>query len=302
MRMNSIKSEESKKVITYILFVVPALFIFILVIGYPIIRSFYLSLCNYNVYKNEAVWAGLKWYSKMFQHREFWWALRNTFIVVGVSVFGQIPIGFVLAYILYRKIVRFQGFFQAMVFLPITFSMIVVGILWLKMFSSVGAVTNLLRIIKGDPRYTIGILINKTWAMLPVGFVLLWIYTGFYMIVFLANLQRLDPSIIEAAMIDGASEAQIFTKVVIPSLAGTIVILSILAISGSFKGFDLIWALTGGGPAYYTEVLTIYMYRYAFQYRKFDFACAISMVIVAICILLVILTQFIRKKLAGREA
>jgi len=300
--MNSIKSEKSKEAITYILFVLPALFIFLLIIGYPIIKSFYLSLCNYNVYKNEAVLTGFKWYLKMFKHKEFWWALRNTFIVVGVSVFGQIPIGFVLAYILYRKIVRFQGFFQAMVFLPITFSMIVVGILWLKMFSSVGAVTSLLRIIKDDPRYTIGIFLNKTWAMLPVAFVLLWIYTGFYMIVFLANLQRLDPSIIEAAMIDGASEAQIFTKVVIPSLAGTIVILSILAISGSFKGFDLIWALTGGGPAYYTEVLTIYMYRYAFQYQKYDFACAISMVIVAICILLVILTQFIRKKLAGREA
>lgn len=295
-------SEKSEKALTYTLFVLPALFLFILVIGYPILKSLYLSFTDYNIVKNEAVWgAGFKWYVKMFKHRDFWWALRNTFIVAGVSVFGQIPIGFVLAYALYRKFVRFRGFFQGMVFLPVTISMIVVGLLWLKMFSPVGAVTNLLRFIYNDPQYTIGIFTNKTWAMLPIAFVLLWQWTGFYMVIFLASLQKLDPSIIEAAMIDGASEAQIFLKVILPLLAGTIVVSSIIAISGSFKGFDLIFALTGGGPSNFTEVITIYMYRYAFQYQKYDFGCAISIVIVAICILLVMLTQFIKRKLVGEE-
>lgn len=303
--MNFIKSKESKKAITYILFVLPALFIYLLIIGYPILRSLYLSFCDYNVVGNQVEgWVGLKWYIKMFKHKVFWWDMRNTFIVVFISVFGQIPLGLVLAYILYRKLVRFQGFFQGVVFLPITLSMIVVGILWNKMFSAVGVITGVLRVIHNDPQYTISMLTDKTWAMLPVAFVLLWLYTGFYMIFFLANLQKIDPSIIEAAMIDGASEFQIFTKIIVPALTGTMVVLSIIAISGSFKGFDLIYGLTGGGPSNYTEVLTIYMYKYAFTFRpgKYDFACAISMVIVALCILLAILANYIKTKLAGREA
>ncbi len=293
------RSEESKKVITYLLFVAPALVIYLLMVGYPIIKSLHLSLTDYNVYTNEAVWTGFKWYTKMFNQSEFWMALKNTMIVVVVSVFGQIPIGFVLAYILYRKLVRFQGFFQGMVFLPITLSMVIVGILWLKMFSSVGAVTNLLRLIYNDPEYTIGMLSSKTWAMVPVAFALLWIYTGFYMVVFLANLQRINPSIVEAAMIDGASEAHIFLKVIIPSLSGVVVILTIFAIAGSLKGFDLIFALTGGGPSNYTEVLTLYMYRYAFTYFNYSFGSAISMVIVIMSIILIILVRVIQRRLTG---
>jgi len=295
-------SEKSKEAIIYVLFVAPALFIFLAVIAFPVISSLGLSFTDYNVYKNEAVWAGLKHYVKMFKDPGFWMALRNTMFVVFVSVFGQIPIGFILAYILYRKLVRFQGFFQGMVFLPVTISVIVVGILWSKMFSPIGAITGLLKIIHNNPQYTIGIVNDKNLAMLPIGFVLLWLYTGFYMIVFLANLQKLNPSIIEAAMIDGASETQIFLKVVVPSLSGVIVVLTIFAIAGSFKGFDLIFALTGGGPANYTEVLTIYMYRYAFVFNNYSFGCAISMFIVATSIILIVLTRFIKVKLAGTES
>ena len=295
----SFKSEKSKKVITYILFVIPALVIYLLIFGYPIIRSLYMSFTDYNVFTREAPWVGLKWYTKMFHQSECWMALKNTMVVVVVSVFGQIPIGFVLAYILYRKLVRFQGFFQSMVFLPITLSMIMVGILWCKMFSSVGAVTNLLRFIYNDPQYTMGIMNSKTWAMVPIALALLWIYTGLYMVIFLANLQKVDPAIIEAAMIDGASEARIFLKIIVPSLSGVVVILTIFAIAGSLKGFDLIFALTGGGPSNYTEVLTIYMYRYAFTYFNYSFGSAISMFIVSMSIILIILVRVTERKLTG---
>ena len=97
-------------------------------------------------------------------------------------------------------------------------------------------------------------------AMLPVLFVILWCWTGLYLILFLANMQKIDVQIIEAARIDGASEGQVMSRVVLPSLSGVIVNAAILCIAGSLNSFALVFAMTRGGPARVTELLSIYMY------------------------------------------
>jgi len=113
----------------------------------------------------------------------------------------------------------------------------------------------------------------------------------------LANLQNIDPNIIEAAQIDGATEGQIFRKIIVPRLYGVIVLTSILAISGSLKSFDLLFAMTGGGPAYYTNLLSIYMYNYSFIYYNYGVGSAVSTVMVILSIVLVILIRFARRKI-----
>ena len=146
------------------------------------------------------------------------------------------------------------------------------------------------------------IMNSKQLAMIPIGFVLLWVYTGFYVIIFLANLQNIDPNIIEAAQIDGAADGQIFIKIIVPQLYGVIVLTSILAISGSLKSFDLIWAMTGGGPAYYTNLLAPYMYQKAFIYYEYGAGSAVSTVMVILSIVLVILVRFVRRKVEAMGA
>ncbi|MBN1412074.1 MAG: sugar ABC transporter permease [Spirochaetales bacterium] len=291
-----IRSEKKTKIIIYFIFILPALIVYLAVVAFPVITSVFLSFTDYNVYKNEATVVGMKHYIKMMKDDIFWTALANNFIIVFISVFGQIPIGFMLAYILYRKIVGMEKFFQAMVYLPAVISTIVVGILWNKMFSAVGGITKLLQLLYNDPHYMIQILNEKFLAFIPLSVVFIWMYTGFYMIVFLANLQKIDPAILEASQIDGASESQIFFKVIMPSLRGVIVITAILAISGSLKGFDLLFALTNGGPAGYTEVLAIYMYRYTFIINNYGFGSAVSTVIVLISVILIALTRFINSR------
>lgn len=214
-----------------------------------------------------------------------------------VSVFGQIPIGFTLAYILYRKMVRGEAFFTAMIFLPITISAIVVAILWQQIFSPVGLYTALMRMIKDDPRYVLRIFEDKTYAIFPILFVILWMYTGMYLIIFLANLQKVNPSMIEAAIIDGASEGQILVSVILPSMTTVLLTTIIFAITGSLTSFDLIFAMTGGGPAHYTEVIAIYMYTNTFKYRKYGFGSAVSMIIVVLSIGLISLLRIIFRKI-----
>ncbi|HPZ16651.1 MAG TPA: sugar ABC transporter permease, partial [Sphaerochaeta sp.] len=133
-------------------------------------------------------------------------------------------------------------------------------------------------------------------------FVILWMYSGMYMIIFMANLQKIDNAVIEAARIDGAGEMQVLRYVILPALSGVIVVTAILAISGSLKSFDLIYVMTGGGPANRTSVLSIYMFDKAFKGApNYPLANAISTVMVIISFLLIGLTKFAEKKFGGRE-
>lgn len=284
------------------IFVLPALAVYLAVIAFPIISSVGLSFTDYNIYKNLAIWTGLANYIKIFKDPVFWFSMRNNFIVIFVSVFGQIPLGFGLAYLIYRKLVKRSGFFQAMVFLPTVISTIIIGILWSKMFSPIGVVPKIIQSITNNPDYSMTIMNSKQLAMIPIGFVLLWVYTGTYLIIFLANLQNIDPNIIEAAQIDGATDGQIFIKIIVPQLYGVIVLTSILAISGSLRSFDLLFAMTGGGPAYYTNLLSIYMYRQSFIFYDYGIGSAVSTVMVFLSIVLVILVRFVRRKVETMEA
>lgn len=291
-----------KRVSIYIIFVFPALAVYLAIVAFPIISSFGLSFTDYNIYKNLAIWTGLANYIKIFKDPVFWFSMKNNFFVIFVSVFGQIPLGFGLAYLIYRKLVKRSGFFQAMVFLPTVISTIIIGILWSKMFSPIGVVTKIIQVITNNPDYSMTIMTSKNLAMIPIGFVLLWVYTGTYLIIFLANLQNIDPNIIEAAQIDGATDGQIFRKIIVPQLYGVVVLTSILAISGSLKSFDLLFAMTGGGPAYYTNLLSIYMYNQSFIFYNYGAGSAVSTVMVFLSIVLVTLIRFARRKIDIMEA
>src|SRR4030043_1474057 len=219
-----------------------------------------------------------------------------------VSIFGQIPLGFILAYLIYRKLVKRTGFFQAMVFLPTVISTIIIGILWGKMFSPVGVVSKIIQTITNNPNYSMTIMNSKYLSMVPIGFVLLWLYTGTYLIIFLANLQNIDPNIVEAAQMDGATDGQIFRKIIVPQFYGVLVLASILAIGGSLRSFDLVFAMTGGGPAYYTNLLSIYMYNQSFIFHNYGVGSAVSTVMVILSIVLVILIRLARRKIDFMEA
>jgi raffinose/stachyose/melibiose transport system permease protein len=139
-------------------------------------------------------------------------------------------------------------------------------------------------------------------AMLPVLFVILWMYTGMYLILFLANMQKIDTQIIESARIDGANEGQVMRYIILPALSGTIVNSAILAIAGSLSSFALVFAMTGGGPGRVTEILAIYMYNNAFLGRpNFPLANAIALIMVVISIALIALTKAIEKRFGGKE-
>lgn len=301
------KKRNARDFLTFLGFILPGFLLYIFIVAYPIIYSFLLSFSDFN--PNEGgKWnfMGLVHYRTMLADPDFWHALKNNMIVVGVSVFGQIPIGFVMAFILYRKQIRASNFYQSMVFLPQFLSMIVIGIMWRMLFMVDGPVARIMQWMTNDPSKQFTMMLSAKTAMIPVGIALIWVYTGFYMIIFLANLQKINDSMIEAAKIDGASEIQIFIKIIIPLLAGTILTSAILAIAGSLKGFNLIFAITTEGiTRLNAEVLPLLMYRTAFQdysnSLRFAYGATISNAVVFISILMILFSNFIGKKLGTHE-
>ncbi len=305
---DNMNRRDSKALITYLAFVLPGLAVYLFIVAYPIFYSAWLSVTDFNPNRGgDWSFVGLLQYRTMFQDPYFWHALKNTMIVVTVSMFGQIPIGFILAYILFRKLVRASGFYQSMVFFPHFISVIVIGTMWKRLFQADGPVARLLQVLSGDPSAQFELMLKANTVMYPIGFALIWMYTGLYMIIFLANLQKIDISMIEAAKIDGAGEPQIFFRVIVPLLSGTILVSTTLAIAGSLRGFDLIFSMTTQGlQRMNAEVLAIFMYRTAFQdyanEMRFAYGAAISNIIVAISVSLIVLSNYIGRKLHAGEA
>jgi raffinose/stachyose/melibiose transport system permease protein len=303
-----VNRRDYQALIAYLGLVLPGLIIYLLIVTYPILYSVWLSITDFNPNRGGG-WSfvGLLQYRSMLQDPAFWHALKNNMIVVLVSVFGQIPIGFVLAYILFRRLVRAGNFYRSMVFFPYFLSTIVVGTMWKRLFQADGPVARLLQILSGDPTSQFDLMLRAHTVMYPIGFALIWMYTGLYMIVFLANLQKIDMSMIEAAKIDGASEPQVFFRVIVPLLSGTILVSTTLAIAGSLRGFDLIFAMTTQGlQRMNAEVLPIFMYRTAFQdysnAMRFAYGSAISNIIVVVSVALIVLSNYIGRRLhAGEE-
>ena len=299
---------DRKALVFYIGMVAPGLAIYLSIVAYPVFYSVWLSFTDFNPNAGGVGnFMGLFHYKAMIQNPEFWHSLKNNMIVVGVSVFGQIPIGFVLAYILYRKMVKAENFFQSMVFLPQFLSTIVIGTLWKRLFVADGPVSKILQLTSGDPTAQFDLMLRPETVMIPIGFALIWMYTGFYMVIFLANLQKMNVNMIEAAKIDGATEPQIFRRIILPLLSGTIIVSSILAIAGSLKGFDLIFAMTTQGlQRDNASVLPIYMYETAFRDysnpMRFAYGAAISNAIVAISIVMIGISNWIGKHMNQDEA
>ncbi|MFA6689735.1 MAG: carbohydrate ABC transporter permease [Sphaerochaetaceae bacterium] len=285
-----------QKHLSYWAFVLPGLLVFVAIIIFPVVFSLSLSFTTWKGY-GSPTFIGMENYAKIFADSVFLHSLRNNLLIVAISVFGQIPLGFLLAFLLYRKVVRHGAFYQTMIFLPITISPVVVALLWNQIFSSSGIIVTIVRAATKNPQYVMEIFEDKSLAIVPILFVLLWMHTGTYMIIYYANLQKMTPSVLEAAQLDGASEGQMFAHIILPSMVGTIATTAIFAISGSLKAFDLIYAMTGGGPAHFTEVIAIYMYVNTFKYYKYGFGSAVSIVIVVLAVGLILLLQYISGKI-----
>lgn len=254
------------------MFLAPALIVYCIYILYPIFGT-----AQYSFYQwkggADKTFIGLQNYTVLFSDPVFWKAFLNNVKIIFTSVFLQIPLGLIMALILFAPI-RGKRLFQTIYFMPFLMSTVAIGMLWIFMFDPLNGVVNRLISLFGF-EYVAWLSEEKT-AMSAILLVIVWQYAPFYMILFKAAIVGISEDLYEAASIDGASGFERFWHITLPLLLPTIVTSSTLAIVGSLKAFDIFYIMTGGGPNGSTELLGTYMYKQAFIHFDMGYGSAVA--------------------------
>ncbi len=287
--------EIFRRNIRYILAgLLPSLLIYSTFVIYPIIRSFFYGFYDWNGL-SEPVYIGIKNFQSILTDGIFWLSFKNNLYLMFFSIFAQIPIGLVLAFVLSNKL-KGGNFFRTAFFVPMILSTVVIGLLWSTILNpQIGILDGLLNQI-GLGHFSQNWLGDPKYAMLSVCGVVVWQYFGLYMIIFLAAIQNISTDIMEAADIDGASKARKLISITLPILWPTVMTAVILCISGSMRSFDLVFTMTQGGPASATELMATYMYNKTFSVYQYGYGNAISMMIFIISFSIILMSQALMRK------
>lgn len=233
---------------------------------------------------------GLKNYIRLFKDDIYLLAIKNTFYLLLSSVIVIIPIAYMIALALNKKF-KGSSFFKTAAFMPTILSTTVIGIIWMFIFNpQYGLLNSFLKAV-GMENMIIGWLSDPKITIFSILVVNCWQYVGFIMVILLAGLQNISNELYEAAEIDGANRFRKTISITTPLMKDTILVSLILAITGSLKGFDLVYVMTRGGPFHSTELLATYMYNVAFQQYEYGYGSAISNTIFILGLVFVVLLQ-----------
>ena len=268
---------------TKIIMIMPAVILFTVFYLAPIFISVYYSFTDFSGI-GAAKFIGLKNYQVLLNDKFFFVALKNTFIIlIGITI-TILPLSFIVALLL-EKPFRGSGVVQSIIFAPNVIAPILVGLIWLFILDpKMGMINAILRSI-GLSDYQQQWIGGKTLTPYSVAFVYLWQVLGFYTTINMAGLRSIPADIYEAAEIDGANYFQRIRKITILMMKNTIVINTILIITGGFKIFETVKQLTNGGPNHMSDVLVTYMYDTTFTSSRYGYGMAVATVSFVLCLI-----------------
>lgn len=240
---------------------------------------------------------GLGNYQRMLSDSTFKKAFGNTFLYLLVQVPIMLFLALIVSNILNDKKLKFKGLFRTALFLPCITSLVSYSLIMKSLFSANGLVNNFLtqlHLIDAPIQW----LTDPFWAKVLIIFAITWRWTGYNMIFFISGMQNIDPSIYEAAEIDGATKWDQFFKITIPNLRPIILFTTITSTIGTLQLFDEVQNITGGGPANATTTLSQYIYNLSYKFTpNFGYAAAVSFVIV----IAIVILSIIQTKIGGKE-
>jgi raffinose/stachyose/melibiose transport system permease protein len=276
------------------LFIAPALIFFFIFVMYSAFYTVYASFFQWDGI-NDKLFTGLANYYRMFtSDQAFFMSMRNSLYWTLFTVFPQMLLGFVLAFLLNSRIPG-GTIFRAVFYVPAIVSPVVVGVVWQRIYNPFGGFLSDLGFAIGWRFLQQPFLTNFHTAIFAVIAVNVWQWTGFSMVLYLAGLQGIPNEIIEAAQLEGARRWQIARKIVWPMLRHVHLTLILLGVIGTLQTFPLIYTLTHGGPNHATEMLPNYIFQQAFHLQSMGYASALSVVLLFLCLIL----SFIQVRFLG---
>ncbi len=269
-----------------ILFLLPALILFVGILIAPIFMSGYYSFFDYNAMSGDMAFIGFDNYKELFTSNAigFMKALGNSLLLAALSVFLQLPLSLGLALVL-GKGMKGERVFLSIYFIPVLISTVVIGQLFLKIYNPSYGILNVvlekLNIITAD-NHPIWLGTKET-ALIACFIPTLWQYVGYHMLLMYAGVKSVPLELREAAMLDGATQGQVNRYIVLPYIKAIIKISVIFAVTGSLKSFDLIYVLTNGGPLHATEVPSTLMIEMLFHRNRYGMGSTIAVMLILLC-------------------
>jgi multiple sugar transport system permease protein len=253
-------------------FFLPTLVFFTIFLIYPMISAFRLSFVDWNVLTPQK-WVGFKNFIVMAKDPRVVNSFLRTIHFSAVSVVAINVLAFVFAMMFGSRLIRYKNFLQSLVFLPVILSIVAVGVVWEFMYQSTGLIPIILR-------KTIGVspawLTTASAAPYAIIITYVWKSVGYYMVIYIAGLMDVPASFYEAARMDGAGFWGQLIYITIPNIRNTFALAVISCIIFTFGQFSIQYVITKGGPARSTEILSLLIFREAFELSKFGYSAAIS--------------------------
>lgn len=259
-------------------FILPTLFLISIFLFKPVIESVRLSF--YRADLRTQTFIGMQNYRNLVGDRIFWLELKNTLIIVSLLVSLMISFSLLISVTVVNLSLRWQSFYRAAFYLPAVSAGIVTSMVWLWMFNpAYGLLNYMLSLIGLDPIIWLG---HPDWARLSIVFVVLSWTIGANIILYLAALMGIPRSIYESAEIDGANFVQKFSRITLPLIMPTTLYILIMTTIGAFQIWEVVYLLTGGGPAYQTMTFVYRIYQLGFLYFRFGEASAHATILLMI--------------------
>ena len=263
------------------LFLLPAYILYLVCLAIPLVASLGLSFFEVDRIKLDFVFVGLESFEWIFTDPRFWRTFLNTFHFISMSVIGNVGIGLILAIALNRYMpAPIVYILRLAYFLPVLVSLAFVSFIWKFLFSTdLGAINYYLQLIGIEKVHW---LTSADVAMFSVIIIDVWKNVGFFVIIFLAALQGIPKSLVEAAAIDGASAWAVTTRITLPHIAPVILFCVTYATIGGLQVFDSIKILTNGGPGDATRSVVMYMVSEAFSAGQLGTAAASALTLLIV--------------------
>lgn len=253
-------------------FVGPAIAILTWYLALPTLRTFWISLFS----SDSSQFVGLGNYVTILTDRSMLIAFRNNLLWILFGATFSIVFGLLIAVLADRS--RFENLAKAFIFLPMAISMVGAGVIWNFIYEAdpnIGLLNALWTSVGGTPQAWTSLL--QPWNNLFLIVIVVWLQTGFAMVLFSAAIKGIPGEILEAARVDGATEVQTFFQIMIPYIMGTIITVSTTVVIFTLKIFDIVWVMTGG--QFGTHVIATQFYRQYFTNRNFGIGSAFAIIL-----------------------
>ncbi len=284
MRIKDTKFRKKVKTnITAWMLMFPALLVMLVFTVYPIFRSVYLSLCKFKMGMAAPEFTGLQNYIALSENKIFWKVIGNTIEFSLITVIPSMVIGIGLALLVNRKGKR-VGFMRTAYFYPVVMPMIAVASVWMFVYMAKNGLLDQTLIRLGLK--PMNVLSNKDTVLQSLAVMYVWKEAGYLMVFFLSGMQNISEEIYEAARIDGARFWTTFRRITFPLLGPTILFVSTIAFTNSFKLVDHVVIMTEGAPNNASMLLLYYLYQQGFT--NFNYGISAALTVIMLVVLLVI--------------